>query len=422
MKLKLLTIFVLLSLIACNVDENQPIAVDENCLSAPFYETTDSNSISLQITCSCDNHFINLSTQLLVYDSVWSLHYRCDSERFNTIPPMSSVTHLTSEVLTANVLAFPNLEVFRNETSMETSLPYQLRFLQNLREMTLFNVSSFPDIIGDIPLETFKISYERTPSNPTIFVPSNLPQLKNLKELSFKNMGLIILTDYENLRNLEHLSIRNTTLARIPSTVNQWSKMKTIEMTAVDFRGNLSNFFGDMDSLKNAYFGEMELDETAQENIYKAPNLKELTIGYCRITPIPDAIGNMTSLENLIITTEQTQLNNPITLPMTVGNLTNLKSIYISIHTNQFQTALFGLKNTLESLAIQDNIETVPTEIGDFTVLKTLKLMNCGLINLPSEIQNLANTLERLYLSGNNFSDATKSQIQNWLPNTEVYF
>ncbi|NJN77108.1 MAG: hypothetical protein HC803_01245 [Saprospiraceae bacterium] len=49
-------------------------------------------------------------------------------------------------------------------------------------------------------------------------------------------------------------------------------------------------------------------------------------------------------MENLIITTKQTQLNNPITLPMTISNLTNLKSIFISIHTDEFPIVLFGLK------------------------------------------------------------------------------
>jgi hypothetical protein len=44
------------------------------------------------------------------------------------------------------------------------------------------------------------------------------------------------------------------------------------------------------------------------------------------------------------------------------------------------------------------------------------------LTNLPSEIQNLANTLDKLYLAGNNFGEGTKEQIENWLPNTDIYF
>ncbi|NJN77109.1 MAG: hypothetical protein HC803_01250 [Saprospiraceae bacterium] len=266
MRLFSLTLFILLTIISCNVDDTEMQIIDnENCVSTPFYEIIDTNSTSLQIACECDNHLIDLSTQLLPYGNIWSLHYLCDTEQFDKIPTMPNVTHLTSEVLTANVLAFPNLEVFRNESFMETPLPYQLRFLTKLREMTLYNVSSFPNILGDIPLETFKLSYERTALHPTISVPSNLSQLKNLTELSLKNMDLVLFTDYENLQDLEHLSIKNTTLARIPSSPNQWSKMKTIEMTEVDFRGNLSNFFGDMDSLKTAYFSEMQLNETAQK-------------------------------------------------------------------------------------------------------------------------------------------------------------
>ncbi|MFK7946880.1 MAG: leucine-rich repeat domain-containing protein [Saprospiraceae bacterium] len=419
----LLILFVILGLMACNKDEIQPITDDnDDCNHQPFYEVFDTNSISIQIACKCDDEVIDLTNQLLSYNSVWSIDYDCEAERFNQIPVMPSVTHLNSEVLTANVLNFPNLEVFKNQVHMETPLPYQLRLLLHLKEMTLFNPISFPDIISDIPLEKFKISFERTTSFPNVTIPSNLSQLKNLKELKIKNMGLIILTDYDNLSDLEYLEVENTTLARIPSVTNQWSKLKALELKTVDFRGNLPAIFQDINSLETVYLSDMEVDETIQERLYQAPNLKELTISYCQITPIPDEIGNLTTLENLIITTDQNTLNNPITLPLTIRNLTNLKSIFVSTNTNKFPQALLELKSTLETIAIQDNIGTVPTEIGDFTVLKTLKLTNCGLTSLPLGIQNLSNTLEKIYLSGNNFDDIMKSQIENWLPNTDVYF
>lgn len=235
-------------------------------------------------------------------------------------------------------------------------------------------------------------------------------------------MDLIICTNYENLRNLEYLNIENTTLARIPSVANQWSKLKILELKTVDFRGNLPDIFDDMDSLESVYLSEMEVDETLQQHLYQAPNLKSLTISYCNITPIPEEIGQLVSLENLIITTEQNTINNPIVLPLSIRNLTNLKSVFVSTNSDDFPQALFELKTTLESVTIQDNIGIVPDEIGDFSVLKILKLRNCGLSTLPSTIQNLSNTLEKLYLSGNNFDETTKQQIESWLPNTTIYF
>lgn len=423
--MKRFTFFILaicISFTACNSDaEITPAALDSNCDFVPFYENYDNDSEALLIDCPCQDS-LNLSSELLPYTNVWSLNYSCNETQFDQIPAMSSVTHLTSEVMTGNITAFQNLEVFKNRTFMETPLAYQLRYLPNLREITLFNATSFPDIIGDIPLETFKISYNRTPSFPNVIVPSNLYELKNLTELTFKNMDLVILTNYNNLENLEYWKIENTTLARMPSNANQWTKLKTLEMTEVDFRGNLSDVFSDMNSLETIYLSEMEVTATMQERIYKAPNLKELTISYCQISTIPDEIGNLTSLEKLIVTTEQNTINNPIILPLTISNLTNLKSIFVSTNTDEFPMALLGLKNTLESISIQDNIGNIPLDIGDFTVLKTLKLTNCDLTSLPSTIQNLANTLEKLYLAGNSFDEVTKQQIENWLPNTDVYF
>lgn len=304
---------------------------------------------------------------------------------------------------------------------MDRPLPYQITFLPNLREVVLLNVINFPSFISTKPLDVFKMTFQSTESRE-IILPANLHTLANLTELNIRNVNLSMFTDFDDLVNLETLKLSNTLWVRVPSTSNQWPKLKTLELSEIELRGSIADMFEDMDSLETIHIERTVVSTVSQERIYKAPNLKELTLSFCELGSIPEDIGNLTTLNKLIITTDQNLINTPITLPSSVGNLNNLKSIFVSTNSNQFPMALLGLKTTLESMAIQDNIGVVPSEIGDFTVLKTLKLTNCGLTNLPSEIQNLANTLDKLYLAGNNFGEGTKEQIENWLPNTDIYF
>jgi Leucine-rich repeat (LRR) protein len=334
---------------------------------------------------------------------------------------MPNVTHLTSNVTTGNIQAFPNLEVYSNKEFMNRPLAYQIIFLPKLREVNLFNAISFPEIIATKQWDVFKMTFQNTGTH-TVELPPNLNALTNLKELNIRNIQLALFTGFDNLTSLESLKISNVLWARIPSTPNQWSKLKTLEVSEVELRGSIPDIFDGLDSLETVYINKTSVSTTSQNNIYKAPNLKELTFSYCELDPIPDEIGNLTSLNKLIITTDQNAINTPITLPSTVSNLINLKSVFVSTNYSQFPSALLALHHTLESIAVQDDIGSVPAEIGNFTVLKTLTLRNCGLTSLPSEIQNLSNTLEKLYLAGNSFDEDTKQQIEAWLPNTDVFF
>lgn len=422
MKLSNLLIITILGLSACKVTPIPEPLIDEICDTfEPFYETTDSNSIVLQIKCPCASEILDLTTKLVPYANVQSMIYDCDAERFEQIPSMPSVTRLSSKVMTGNIRAFPNLEIFRNNGIMETPLAYELISMPNLKELSLFNVTQFPDVLGTRPLEKFKMAYENTAAY-NIIAPNNLNQLANLKELVLTNMDVVSFVNFENLASLESVKVDKTNIIRFPTVTNQWSKLRHFELSEITMRGGTPNFFQNADSLETIYLSEMEISENLQENIYQSPNLKSLTISYCDFNSIPESIGNLTSLESLIITTDQNQINNTITLPSSIGNLRNLKSILISLNSNQFPNAIMNLTASLESISIQDNIGNVPAAIGNFELLKILKLTNCGLTNLPLEIQNLSNTLEKLYLTGNNFNETTKQQIQNWLPNTDIYF
>lgn len=419
----LLTISILLT--ACNKGNDvQPIATDNSCDSfIPFYEQQDVNASSLSVHCDCLEADVDLNKQLMAYEDVVNIDFNCDAAYFDQIPTMNSVLSLTSNITTQHIIsAFPYLEVYKNKSYTKEPLARELAFFGNLREVVLLNVVNFPDFLATASWDVFKMTFESS-TEQTIELPSNLSALRNLKELSIRNINVARFTNYENLTSLEHLELSNVNRwVSIPETANQWSNLKTLQISDVELRGSrtIPDIFENMNDLESVYISGTEVSTNTQIHISKAPNLKELTFSFCELEAIPDELGDLENLNKLIIATEQTNVN--ITLPLSIKNLSNLKSIFVSTKSNQFPVALMGLKSTIESIAIKDDIGTVPSEIGDFTALKELKLEYCGLTSLPSEIQNIADNLEKLSLVGNDFDNAVKQQIEGWLPNTEIGF
>ncbi len=425
--MKLSTLFLLIlpiTLITCKKAEIRPIEIDDSCSSfIPFYEQQDVNALALSIYCDCLDDAVDLRNKLMPYTEVVDIDFNCDAEQFNRIPTMNSVKSLTSNITTKHITsAFPYLEVYKNKSYTNEPLPRELIFFGNLREVVLLNAVNFPDIITTKSWDVFKMTFENTTEH-TVELPSNLSALKNLKELIIRDIESVVrFTNYENLSALEHLELSNILWVGIPTTANQWSNLKTLQVSDVELRGGrtLPDIFENMEDLESIYISGTEVTTDTQRHISKAPNLKELTFSFCEMESIPDELGDLTSLNKLIIATEQNAVD--ITLPLSIGNLSDLKSIFVSTKMDAFPAALLGLSSTLESITIRDDIGTVPSEIGNFTALKELKLEDCGLTSLPSAIQNIASTLEKLSLAGNNFEEATKLQIADWLPNTDINF
>ena len=419
----LLAISILLT--ACNKgDDISPILPDDSCDSfIPFYEQQDVNTSSLSVYCNCLEADVNLSSQLMAYTKVVNMDFNCDAAEFDKIPTMNSVKSLTSNTTTAHITsAFPYLEVYKNKSYTKEPLARELVFFGNLREVVLLNAVNFPDFLAIASWDVFKMTFEST-AEQTIELPSNLSALRNLKELTIRNINVARFTNYENLTSLEHLELSNVSRwVSIPETENQWPNLKTLQVSDVELRGSrtIPDIFENMNDLESVYISGTEVSTNTQKHISKAPNLKELTFSFCELEAIPDELGDLANLNKLIIATEQTNVK--ISLPLSIKNLSNLKSIFVSTQSDEFPVALMGLKSSLESITIKDDIGTVPPDIGDFMALKELKLEYCGLTSLPSEIQNIADNLEKLSLVGNDFDEATKQQIEGWLPNTEIGF
>lgn len=395
----------------------------------PFYEETDTNSSYLYVECSCQDSMIDLATKLAPYHSVQHLTFTCNESQFDAIPLMPSVKTLKSSIMTSNIMAFPNLEIFIDsdgssyDNFMETPFVSELTLLPNLKKIEVHNLFEFPDEIGTIPLEEFKIVYRGYAGRNGI--PSNLHKLTNLTSLELNWYGsesFIIPDNYGDLINLQHLAILGLD-TDIPYTFNQLTNLKSVSFRNLKISTDLPNIFENMDSLVNIDIYRTSISINSQKNIYKTPNLKVLKLQECDITEIESEIGNLTALEKLTIYSHPYGTRLSI-LPQSMSNLSNLKELELySPNFTQLPNVIIGLKNNLESLVIYYSpLMSIPADIGDFTQLKHLTLYDCQLTSLPSEIQNLSNTLETLNLVRNSFDEATKQQIKSWLPNTAIDF
>ncbi|PKL78989.1 MAG: hypothetical protein CVV25_09410, partial [Ignavibacteriae bacterium HGW-Ignavibacteriae-4] len=134
---------------------------------------------------------------------------------------------------------------------------------------------------------------------------------------------------------------------------------------------------------------------TIPESICNLQNLELLDLGSNQIVTIPESIGNLQKLERLLL-----QDNKIATIPKSIGNL-----------------------QKLERLLLQDNqLTSLPESISSLQNLEFLHLENNHIISLPESIKNLKKHLKGLRLKGNNFSEAEKAKVEEWLPSTTIFW
>jgi Leucine-rich repeat (LRR) protein len=123
-------------------------------------------------------------------------------------------------------------------------------------------------------------------------------------------------------------------------------------------------------------------------------NLQYLDLSKNKIKEVPEWIGELTSLQWLILSKNKIE-----TLPHQIGELVNLKDLIMN----------------------KDELTSLPPEIGNLKELRYMDLWADNISSFPYQLKNLSNLIT-LDLRDMTISEAVKSNLHSWLPNTKIFF
>lgn len=146
-------------------------------------------------------------------------------------------------------------------------------------------------------------------------------------------------------------------------------------------------------------------------DIFNLVNLKELNLGQCSAAELQKEIGNLINLEEL--TMDLRNLDKPFPkelfelpnlkildltnsyiekLPIYINSMKNIKELYLcGLNLTSLPLELFEL-TTLETLDISENdeIKTIPAEIKNLNLLKTINISYTNINNIIDILQDLS--------------------------------
>ena len=155
--------------------------------------------------------------------------------------------------------------------------------------------------------------------------------------------------------------------------------------------------------------------ETTQAN---EPTKNTLDLSSSGLTSVGPEIYNQTNTTELLLSN-----NNIQSLPSEMGKLTKLE--IFKIDHNRLDGSLIGEIRMMPLVSLDvsyNNMTGVPAEIGQLNKLKTLNYSYNRITGLPNELSNLKNTLKEFNLTGNPLSQDTIKKLKSQLPYTKIVF
>lgn len=189
----------------------------------------------------------------------------------------------------------------------------------------------------------------------------------------------------------------------------------------------LTPAIGRLTELENLTLDEVPSQDSLPAELWSLPSLKQLSLRDCRLTALPESLGNLQNLEwlNITATSSNDTLRQALrTLPVSLGRLRKLKMLVVRSGGLEILPSSLGDLESLTYLAISGNrLDSLPSSIGKLKKLdqldagqnrlaalptalgslKSLKHMNLGinrLASLPASIGDI-DSLRTLNLIGN---------------------
>lgn len=200
-------------------------------------------------------------------------------------------------------------------------------------------------------------------------------------------------------------------LPEIPESIGNLSYLKELMIAeARDLLEYLPTSIGNLQKLEKLHISSCSALKEIPASVGRLKKLKTLDVSECMyflssLTKLPNTIGELTALENLIV--RGTAID---ALPETLGNLSNLR--YLEIGSNPNLHCLpesLGNLNKLVTLMLEDgHLKSLPESIGKLSSLRQILAENNQLTHLPESIGDLP-CLEKLELNYNKLSGLPES-------------
>ena len=197
-------------------------------------------------------------------------------------------------------------------------------------------------------------------------------------------------------------------------TTDSAGRVTDLRLDTNELSGTIPDQLGNLTSLETLILVTNELSGTIPDQLGNLTSLKRLSLGDNQLSgTIPDQLGNLTSLET-ILNLGGNELSGAI--PDQLGNLTSLEKLILQ--ENQLSGAIpdqLGNLASLTLLHLQDNklSGAIPDQLGNLTNLTILFLDNNELSGaIPDQLGNLT-ALGRLHLDNNQLSGTIPAQLGN---------
>lgn len=192
-----------------------------------------------------------------------------------------------------------------------------------------------------------------------------------------------------------------------------------IQLKGLNLTGYLPEEFGNLAHLQEIDLSRNYVYGTIPKSLSKIPLVTLSLLGNRNTGPIPKEMGQITTLEELIL--EDNQLGGP--LPKSLGNLKNLRRMVLAANffNGTIPETFVNLKNLTE-LRLSGNVITgnIPDFLGNLTKLDALDVQGMSLEGpIPSTLSSLANLtilrISDLNSKSNTFPNLTKMQNLQYL-------
>ncbi|XP_074319264.1 putative LRR receptor-like serine/threonine-protein kinase At1g53440 isoform X1 [Silene latifolia] len=205
-------------------------------------------------------------------------------------------------------------------------------------------------------------------------------------------------------------TITNTTFSNVACdcsfNTSSICHVTIIQLKGLNLSGVLPEEFGNLTQLNEIDLSRNFINGTIPKSLARIPLVRLALMGNRNTGPIPDEIGQITTLQKLSV--EDNQLAGPI--PKSLGNLKNLETLVLAANffNGTLPATLVNLRN-LKELRLNGNAFTgkIPDFLGSLANLTTLDIQGTSMQGpIPSSLSTLTN-LQILRISDLNAAGLT---------------